>query len=374
MPTRSSQSEHPGALLDIESYGRRGPAEHLSLQELQVIRATVRRHPEVMIKVLTQGGGGLKAVGAHLEYIGREGEVALEMDDGREIRTKAEITELLDEWNLDVEQSSSGGPVPRPTARRGKLAHKLVFSMPAGTPPKDVLGAVRDFAREEFGAMHRYALVLHTDELHPHVHLVVKAVSEEGRRLNIRKATLRAWRERFAVQLRRRGIAANATERAVRGQYSKALRDGIYRSAQRHESRHLNARRPVPSAPGRTLPQTRQRVEQGWEALVNRLTSEDARISPGLRGASSSQCRLCRPNSSCARKTLSRNCGATEMSARANSSRMRGRAPAEASVLSAACPGNRPKPASSGADPPSAGRGCRHRGPHRARHAPAVAR
>jgi hypothetical protein len=275
MRTRHDPNDHAEPLLDLASYARRGPGERrLSLAELQVIRATVRRHPEVMIKVLTRGGGGLKSVAAHLGYIGRDGDLALETDDGREIRDKAEVSELLDEWNLDVEESSWRGLVPRAQVRQPKLAHKLVFSMPAGTPPKDVLGAVRDFAREEFGAKHRYALVLHTDEPHPHVHVVVKAVSEEGRRLNIRKATLRAWRQRFAAQLRQRGIAANATERAVRGQYAKALRDGIYRSALRHESRHLATGRPVAHAVVETQRLTRQQVEKGWEALVDRLAAE----------------------------------------------------------------------------------------------------
>ena len=43
------------------------------------------------------------------------------------------------------------------------------------TPPNKVLEAVKDFAREEFAHKHRYAMVLHTDEPHPHVHMVVKA-------------------------------------------------------------------------------------------------------------------------------------------------------------------------------------------------------
>ena len=142
---------------------------------------------------------------------------------------------------------------------------------------EDLLGAVREFAREEFGAIHRYALVLHTDEPHPHVHLVVKATSEEGRRLNIRRATLRAWRRRFAAQLLKRGVAANATERSVRGKYAKGLRDGVYRSAQRKESWHLNVHKDSPSAPSQTLRETRKQVEQGWEAVVNLLSSEGHR-------------------------------------------------------------------------------------------------
>jgi len=83
--------------------------------------------------------------------------------------------------------------------------------MPRGTPSPKLLAAVRDFAREEFALKHRYAMVLHTDQDHPHVHLVVKAMSEEGRRLNIRKATLWEWRRDFARHLRAHGVAANAT-------------------------------------------------------------------------------------------------------------------------------------------------------------------
>src|SRR6185436_21166985 len=98
-----------------------------------------------------------------------------------------------------------------------RLVHKLMFSMPAGTQPDRVLAAVRNFATEEFALQHRYAMVLHTDEPHPHVHMVVKAVSEQGERLNIRKDTLRRWRSEFAEHLRRLGVAANVTERAVRG-------------------------------------------------------------------------------------------------------------------------------------------------------------
>ena len=110
------------------------------------------------------------------------------------------------------------------------------------TPPNKVLEAVKDFAREEFALKHRYAMVLHTDEPHPHVHMVVKAVSERGVRLNIRKATLREWRKEFARHLRARGVEANATERAVRGNRLPAKFDGIYRAEQRGESHHTRTR------------------------------------------------------------------------------------------------------------------------------------
>ncbi len=103
-------------------------------------------------------------------------------------------------------------------------------------PPSHFL-QFRDFAREEFAFMHRYAMVLHTDQAHPHVHLVVSAYNREATRLNIRKADLRRWREQFARHLRQHGIEANATPSQIRGRLSDFQKDGIFRAAQRGESR-----------------------------------------------------------------------------------------------------------------------------------------
>jgi hypothetical protein len=94
----------------------------------------------------------------------------------------------------------------------------------------------------KFGLEHRYAMALHDDQGAPHVHLVVKAVSEQGVRLNIKKATLREWRQEFAHQLRELGVPANATERAVRGQSRASKTAGIYRAMRRGESTHYRNR------------------------------------------------------------------------------------------------------------------------------------
>ena len=275
-------------LLDIASYARRGPGrrDRLSQDEIELISRTVRRTPEVMVKVLSRGGRDLKAIGRHLGYLNRGGEVDIETDDGQRLAGKGVEKELLEDWDLDLEEhrrkvdleSRSSRPPPR-------LVHKLMFSMPAGTPPDKVLAAVKNFAREEFGLKHRYAMVLHTDEPHPHVHLVVKAVSEQGMRLHIRKATLREWRGEFARQLRARGIAANATDRAVRGESRSAKRDGIYRAEQRGESRHTQARAEAVAADllkenlwdeaGKAkLLETRREVERGWWAFSEILAAE----------------------------------------------------------------------------------------------------
>lgn len=142
-------------------------------------------------------------------------------------------------------------------------------------PADKVLQAVRNFATDEFALQHRYAMVLHTDEPHPHVHMVVKAVSEQGERLNIRKETLRRWRAEFARHLRMLGVPANATERAVSGLGRTSKLDGIYRAMRRGESSHIRARvdevagalrtRRVTCEPGKDrLVVTRAAVVRGW--------------------------------------------------------------------------------------------------------------
>jgi hypothetical protein len=275
-------------LLDIASYARRGPGrrDHLSRAEVELISRTVRRTPEVMVKVLSRGGQDLKAIGRHLGYLNRGGEVDIETDDGQRLSGKGVEKELLEDWDLDLEENRRKADL-EPWSKRPppKLAHKVMFSMPAGTPPDKVLVAVKNFAREEFGLKHRYAMVLHTDEPHPHVHMMVKAVSEQGVRLNIRKATLREWRREFARHLRALGVAANATDRGVRGQSRSSKRDGIYRADQRGESRHTRARveavavellkRNLRVEAGKAkLVDTRRAVERGWWAVSAILVAE----------------------------------------------------------------------------------------------------
>jgi len=72
--------------------------------------------------------------------------------------------------------------------------------------------------------------VLHTDQEHPHVHLVVKAESNEGRKVHIDKPMLRAWRQDFARLMREQRIAANATPRFVRGQNKRKAKWGGFRA------------------------------------------------------------------------------------------------------------------------------------------------
>src|SRR5437879_11566724 len=90
-------------LLDVASYARRGPGrrDHLTQDEIELISRTVRRTPEVMVKVLSRGGQDLKAIGRHLGYLNREGELEIDTDDGRHLSGKGVEKDLLDDWDLD---------------------------------------------------------------------------------------------------------------------------------------------------------------------------------------------------------------------------------------------------------------------------------
>jgi hypothetical protein len=163
--------------------------------------------------------------------------------------------------------------------------HNVVLSMPAGTSAVGVLHVSRAFAREQFALKHRYALVLHTDQPHPHVHPVLKAMSEQGKRINIRKETLREWRREFARHLRAQGIAANATTRSVRGVTNPQKSDGVYRAMRAGRSTHvLRLVESVGAAlragnlhiePGKTqLVATRRSVVRGWLGLREALHAD----------------------------------------------------------------------------------------------------
>jgi hypothetical protein len=287
MAKRTISAREGRPLLDLVSYGRRGPGKTDTLSPAQVehIARTVRRVPEVMVKV-SGGGKSVKAVLAHFKYIDRHGNLVIETDDGEQFRGKGGEKGLIAEWDLvtdaaDSESLYEGNPGRKP----GKLVHNIILSMPSGTSPARVLAASRAFAREQFALKHRYAMVLHTDQPHPHVHLVVKAMSDRGQRLNIHKATLREWRQEFARHLREQGIEANATERAVRGETKTHKPDRTYRAERSGKSTLMRDR--VKAVAGEllkgqlrvetgktTIIQTRMKVERGWRVVRDRLVSD----------------------------------------------------------------------------------------------------
>jgi hypothetical protein len=279
---RLTQADRP--LLDVFSAARRGPPERLSAPQIEAIRRTARRVPEVMVKV-TGGARSLRALAAHFAYISHEGEVELVSDKDERVSEDAQ-KEFIATWHLEL---SAGQYRSKPTARSAasgiKLVHNVVLAMPAGTPPDKVLAAAKDFAREKFRG-HRYVMALHTHQRNSHVHLVVKAEREiEPGRLHIDKAMLREWREDFARLMREQGIAANATSRVARGQTKRATKDVFYRTRRRGQSyalreelegiaRELARTKTISDSARAQLLKTRKAVIAGWNAVAVQLEAE----------------------------------------------------------------------------------------------------
>ena len=275
------------AELDLVSYGRRGRHAPLqfSLAQIEQIGRTVSGVPEVMVKV-SGGGKSAAAVQAHLSYIDRHGKLEVHTDEGEKLQGKNVADYLVDDWNLDAGQGQyRPGPKAGEKDRRPKQVHNIVFSMPAGTPPEKLLAATQKFAREKFAFQHRYAMVLHTDQGHPHVHLVVKAQSEDSMRLNIRKATLREWREDYASYLRELEVAANATPAVLRGKPKDRKKDGIYRALKRGQSTFMrrkvervaeelqHGRLALESGKANAIA-TRSRVVEDWNTTATLLRAQ----------------------------------------------------------------------------------------------------
>jgi len=178
--------------------------------------ATVRRFPEVMVKI-SGGGKDMYGIKAHMDYISRNGLVELEDEQGFVHLGKEDVRAIRDDWR--------GGGIAYEGGKK-REAFNIVLSMPPGTDRVSVKKAVRDFASEIFGD-HQYVFSAHNDEKHVHLHLCVKAVSLDGVRLNPRKADLQYWREMFSEKLKEHGIESNATSRHIRGVVKKAEKQVI---------------------------------------------------------------------------------------------------------------------------------------------------
>ena len=198
---------------DPAAPGRLTPAMRAKLERI------VRRAPEVMVKITgrTKGVAHLKS---HLAYITRNGELDGETEQGATLTGRSGLKDLQQRWEDDAGFDDR-------RRRDSSLSINIILSMPAGTDAVAVKDSARAFAIETFGDNHDYVFVQHLDDKHPHVHLTVRSLGHDGKRLNPLKADLQAWRERFAGELRLRGIAAEATPRRTRGRVRRADRGAV---------------------------------------------------------------------------------------------------------------------------------------------------
>ena len=174
-----------------------------------------------MVKV-TGRSRGIAGLKSHLDYITRNGRLEGETNDGVPVQDRADFRRLHDDWLLANAVTARSRTNPLAAQSVG-----VILSMPRGTPGDRVYDAARTWAHDTFGDRHEWLLVRHDDKGHPHVHVTVRAVGSDGRRLAPGPADLQQWRERFAQELRRLGVAAEATPRQARG---KVQRSAAHRS------------------------------------------------------------------------------------------------------------------------------------------------
>lgn len=181
----------------------------------------VRRAPEVMVKI-TGRSRGIVHLKAHLDYLTRNGRLEAETQDGQAVTDRTALRELHEDWlmaNALMERDRGVRVGPEKAQSVG-----VILSMPSGVAPDRVQEAARAWAHETFGERHDWLMVRHDDRDHPHVHVSVRAVGSDGKRLVVGPADLQEWRERFATELRRLGVTAEATPRHARGLIAKAER------------------------------------------------------------------------------------------------------------------------------------------------------
>jgi Relaxase/Mobilisation nuclease domain len=169
--------------------------------------AVAKGGKQVMVKITPGKNSTMAAVRKHLQYIGQDGEQPVQDQDGNTFKGWAAVDDLAWAWQHT-------GPL-MPAQAEHRLAFNIMFSMPEGTDERAVYGAVRATADIEL-AGHQWVIGQHFDVPHVHCHVCVKAEGLDGTRLNPRKADLNRWRERFAYELRERGVEAEATKRATR--------------------------------------------------------------------------------------------------------------------------------------------------------------
>ncbi|MGB0893808.1 MAG: relaxase/mobilization nuclease domain-containing protein [Parashewanella sp.] len=161
-----------------------------------------KKTPEVMVKI---SGYCYSAdhTQSHFDYISRNGKLEIEDECGHIYQDKQSLHLLAKDW----EEPQAN------TKRRTRHSTHIVLSMPNGTESKAVKKAVREFAKKTFANNHQYVMALHTDTDSPHVHLTVKSLGFDGKRLHVRKGLPQVWRERFAKEMERLGVAAEASSK-----------------------------------------------------------------------------------------------------------------------------------------------------------------
>ncbi|MAS43323.1 MAG: hypothetical protein CML46_13705 [Rhodobacteraceae bacterium] len=229
------------AEVDFAHGARRPPRAALTAAHRQDIRpggapmppVVPGRREQIVVKMVRTGGASNAAgLRAQLNYLSREGGVAMQRsEDFFGIGMDAEEMEnVIAAWNMPAGQG--GGP--------DRTSHFIV-SFPQSTDPAAAERAGRAWAEELFGSgqyggdRFDYVTAFHTDRAHPHMHVVVhrRGLEQDGwlkvsRRSDVNYQSMRALAAEIA---QREGIEVEATPRLARGVVAPPIPDAEIRRA-----------------------------------------------------------------------------------------------------------------------------------------------
>ena len=235
------------------------------------IKAFNKKAPQVVVKISGSSKGANKAQ-AHATYIGRNGKVEIEDQDGNTYKG-AEQKSLLGAW------TAQGMHEKHETGSRREAFH-FVFSMPNGTNAEAMKQAVRNLVKEEFDG-HQYFLAQHLDTDSPHVHVLVNATNDRGERLNPRKQDLHNYRVAFVVKLKEQGIEATATRRIHQFKYEDNKKQGILHRNERSGVEHGD-KKPTASQL-KKIQATHKEVVKQYQTYADSLPSDQTELKAEIK-------------------------------------------------------------------------------------------
>lgn len=238
---------------------------------LNTIKAVNKKVPQVVVKISGSSKGGDKAQ-AHATYIGRNGQVELEDQDGNKYTGK-EQKEVIGAWTAQGmhDKHDSG-------ARRE--AFHFVFSMPNGTNPEAMKQAVKNLVKEEFDG-HQYFIAQHLDTDSPHCHVLLNATNIKGERLNPRKQDLHNYRVAFVNKLAEQGIEATATRRIHQFKYQDNVKQGRLHGYARR-GKNFEPKQPT-AEQMKNIKSTHKNVAEQYKAYANALSDDHMELKNEIK-------------------------------------------------------------------------------------------
>jgi len=214
------------------------------LNTQQRIRNAIRA-PQAVVKVVRGGGAGSRRdLESQLNYLSRDGELALdEFEPGGnsfDLVGTREIEDLSHSWAQRWDEAEA---LDGRAARAKTNTYHLIVSFPEGTDEERAKKAANTFADKfltsgELGDRWGHIRAWHTDRAHPHMHLVIDRRGESGVMMQINPARdisparLRGLQVDAAAE---HGLLLNDTPRVSRGLSHQSVSSAEWRAAERDQ-------------------------------------------------------------------------------------------------------------------------------------------